>query len=282
LRLQCIFRGVSLPKDGFVMTELGPRLSRLPSDTLATLSFFTRLPVRAPAGSFDLHQSAAAWPIAGLVLAVVPAVLYWLALAAGMPAMVGALIALAVLAALTGAMHEDGLADTADGFGGGTTREEKLAVMRDSGLGTYGALALLFSVVGRAAALAALIYAGIAAGALAILMVAVISRSMALWHWNSTLPARSEGLAWAAGRPDWMALAIGLVLGGLAAVVLLIVFGLGLVIGVLLAALATSIFTGLCVRQIGGHTGDTIGAAQQIAETLLLVGLTAGWTPLLD
>jgi adenosylcobinamide-GDP ribazoletransferase len=262
------------------MTDFGPRLSRLPADTLAALSFFSRLPAQAPAKSFDLHQSAGAWPIAGLLVAIVPAALFWIAVETGVPSIVAALLAFAALAALTGGMHEDGLADTADGFAGGRTRDEKLEIMRDSRLGTFGALALFFSVLIRAASLAALIYAGAAAGAVAIVLVAAISRSMALWHWNATLPARSDGLAWAAGRPDWMALAIGLLVGIIAAIVLLFMFGVVVLIGILLAALGIGVFTALCVKKIGGHTGDTIGAAQQIAETLIFVGLTAGWTSL--
>jgi adenosylcobinamide-GDP ribazoletransferase len=264
------------------MTGLGARLSRLPADTMATLSFFSRLPVDAPPGSFGLHQSAGAWPLSGLVVAIIPALLFWLAVAAHLPSMLAALLALAALVLITGAMHEDGLADTADGLAGGSSRDRKLEIMRDSRLGTFGALALLFSVLIRAGALAAILYAGVVSAAIAILMAAVISRSMALWHWNATLPARADGMARAAGRPDWLALAIGLGAGAIAALVLVFLFGLPGLTGVLVAALATGIFTGVCVRQIGGHTGDTIGAAQQIAETALLLGLTIRLTNLAD
>lgn len=264
------------------MTGLGARLSRLPSDILAALSFFSRLPVDAPAGSFGLHQSAGAWPLAGLVVAIAPALLFWLAVAVHLPSMLAAILALAALALITGAMHEDGLADTVDGLAGGRSLDQKLAIMRDSRLGTFGALALLFSVLIRAGALAAILYAGAISAAATILMAAIISRSMALWHWNATLPARSDGMARAAGRPDWLALAIGLGAGAVAALVLLLLFGLPGLIGVLLAALATGVFTGICIRQIGGHTGDTIGAAQQIAETALLLGLTIRLTNLAD
>ena len=117
-------------------------------------------------------------------------------------------------------------------------------------------------------------------GALALVGVAVLSRAMALWHWNATMPARSDGLAWAAGRPDWLALMIGASTGLVAAGVLFLVFGPPAAIGVLLALVAISLFSGLCVRQIGGHSGDTIGAAQQIAETLILIGLASGWDPI--
>ena len=256
------------------MPDFVDSLRRLPGDILAALAFFSRLPVRAPASSFDLHRSAGAWPLAGLIVALVPALLFVLFRAAEFPPIVAALLALAILAALTGAMHEDGLADTIDGFGGGTTRDEKLAIMRDSGVGAFGALALVFAVALKAGALAA---TGISPwrGALALVAAAALSRTMALWHWNETLPARPDGMAWAAGRPDWIALSTGLAAGAIAAIVLLIVFGLAALIGILMAAAAVGIFSRLAARQIGGHTGDTIGAAQQIGEALLLAGLSA-------
>ena len=152
--------------------------------------------------------------------------------------------------------------------------------MRDSHLGTFGALALIFSVLLRAGALTAILYAGTVAAVMAILATAAISRSMALWHWNATMPARDDGMARGAGRPDWLALAIALGIGGVATIILLIPFGLAGLIGVLFAALVIAVFTNACARQIGGHTGDTIGAAQQLAETALLLGLTVRLTNL--
>jgi adenosylcobinamide-GDP ribazoletransferase len=262
------------------MTELAARLRHLPADTVTALSFFSRLPVNAPAGPFDLRRSSAAWPLAGVAMATGPALLFWLCGLAGMPTLLVALVALAALTALTGGLHEDGLADVADGFGGGTTRDKKLSIMRDSRIGTYGVLALLFSLLIKMAALAAL---GLRPGhgALALAGAAVVSRAIALWHWNATMPARDDGLAWAAGRPDWLSLAIGAATAVVVAVVLIVVFGPAALIGCLLALVATSLFSGLCVRQIGGHSGDTIGAAQQIAETLLLIGLASAWDPVI-
>jgi adenosylcobinamide-GDP ribazoletransferase len=258
------------------MHDLGERLLRLPAETVAALAFFSRLPVRAPASAFDLRRSAAAWPLAGLVLALCPAFLFWVARALDLPPLVAALLALALLVALTGGLHEDGLADTADGLAGGKTRESKLEIMRDSRLGTFGGLALLFVVLLKAAALASL---GLRPGtaALALVLAAIVSRAMALWHWNITLPARSDGLAFSAGRPDWQACAIGLGIGGLAALGLLFLFGWTALFALLVAAVAVALFSGQCNRQIGGHTGDTVGASQQIAEALLLACLSAAW-----
>ncbi len=259
------------------MDEFVARLRRLPDDTLSSLAFFSRLPVPRSDSRFDLEKSAAGWPVAGLVLALGPAIVFLVARAVDFPVLVAAVMALALMAALTGAMHEDGLADTFDGFGGGDTAEAKLAIMRDSRLGTYGALALVFTLLTKLAALSAIgLRPGLAA--LALVLAAVVSRSLALWHWHDTLPARAEGMAHAAGRPDLPALAVGMAAGAVAALVLLIAFGVGALLGVLMAAAGVGLFSSLSARQIGGHTGDTVGAAQQIAEALIFAGLAAAGT----
>jgi adenosylcobinamide-GDP ribazoletransferase len=262
------------------MSDIGRRAARLPADTLTALTFFSRLPLATASDSFDMRRSAGAWPLAGLLLTLFPALLLLLFRAAEFPPVVAVLLALALYAALTGAMHEDGLSDTADGFGGGRTRADKLAIMRDSRLGTFGALALLFTVLIKASALATLAIFP-AHAALALIAAAVLSRSMALWHWNATLPARRDGMAWSAGRPDWLSLLIGLALGAVVAILLLVAFGFAAVLAVVMAAAGVGLFSSLCERQVGGHTGDTIGAAQQIAEALLLAGLSAGWAGIL-
>jgi len=260
------------------MPPIGVRLRRLPRDVLTMLAFFSRLPIPAPREPFDMRESAAAWPLAGAVLALGPAGLFWVMAYADAPPLLAALGALALLAALTGALHEDGLADTADGLGGGRQRQGKLAIMRDSRIGTFGVLALAFTIGGKAAALAALAAAP-GLGALLLLAAAVLSRALALWHWRAIPPARPDGLAAAAGQPDPTALLIGAGTGALAAEALLAGFALAGLFAVTAAVLAVILFTRLCARQIGGHTGDTIGAAQQIAETALVVGVVATGTP---
>jgi adenosylcobinamide-GDP ribazoletransferase len=183
------------------------------------------------------------------------------------------------MAAITGSMHEDGLADTADGFGGGATREEKLALMRDSRLGTFGGLALTFAVLLKAGALGA-IGASPWHSALAIVCTAALSRALTFWHWITTSPARNEGMAYSAGRPDAESLAVGAVVGAAAAILLLVFFGGAALLALLLAALGVGLFSRLAEREIGGHTGDTIGAAQQVAEALIFAGLSSAATAL--
>ena len=102
--------------------------------------------------------------LAGLALASGPALLLSFGASAGLPALLVACLAIVALIAVTGAMHEDGLADMADGFGGGSSREEKLAVMRDSRIGTFGVLALLSSVLLRTAGLSSILSASYPAG----------------------------------------------------------------------------------------------------------------------
>jgi adenosylcobinamide-GDP ribazoletransferase len=256
------------------MPDIAARLRSLPADTLTALAFFSRIPVRPQPVSFDLRRTSGAWPVAGFVLALAPAFLFLLARFFWIAPMVAAILALALMAFLTGGMHEDGLADTADGFGGGVKRDEKLDLMRDSRLGTYGALALLFAVLIKAGALGA-IGASPWRGALAILCAAVVSRALALWHWSATMPARADGMAASAGRPDTESLAVAAIAGLVAGVLLLLAFKLAALLALLLAAVAIRLFTRLCEDQIGGHTGDTIGAAQQIGEAMLLAGLAS-------
>ena len=258
------------------MDEFAARLRRLPDDMLVALAFFSRMPVpQSRTASFDMTKAAAGWPLAGLLLALPPAIVFLIARAADFPAIIAAALALALFVALTGGMHEDGLADTFDGVGGGSTPAEKLAIMDDSRLGTYGALALFFTLAVKLTALSILgLFPGY--GALALIAAAVVSRALALWHWQATLPARPGGMARAAGRPDWPALVTGLAIGGVAALALIIGFGLPALIGLLLAAVGVGLFSPFIARQLGGHTGDTIGAAQQIAEALLFAGLAIG------
>ena len=256
------------------LSDFPERLWRLPEDTVAALSFFSRLPVSGKADDFDLSRVAGAWPAAGLLLSLGPAAIvvlnYWL----GVPPLVTAFLAVAMGIALTGALHEDGLADTFDGLGAGGGQARSLEVMRDSRLGTFGALALILTVLVKGSAIAAL--AGTPLHALAAFLgVAMISRALALWHWSALPPARHDGMAFAAGQPDAAALQLGLLSGLIGAIILVVALGLAALLGLALAGVATILFTGLIRRRLGGHTGDTIGAIQQITEALVFVGLSS-------
>lgn len=244
-------------------------------DFLIAAMFFTRLPLPSTHIDADeppsLGAAARAFPLAGLLIGALGALALMIASKFGWHPVVAVLIALGAVALITGALHEDGLADVADGFGGGRDREGKLAIMRDSRIGSFGVMALIFSVGIRAGTLASFFGPGTAA--LALIAAHVLSRATlpAAMLWLA--PARGDGLGAGAGRPD----PDGALTGGILAVAiafLTIGFGAGLAAAV--AAAAAALIVGLIAqRQIGGQTGDVLGATQQAAETAAILG--AAW-----
>jgi adenosylcobinamide-GDP ribazoletransferase len=168
---------------------------------------------------------------------------------------------------ITGCLHEDGLADTADGFGGGRDGARKLEIMRDSRLGTYGACAIVMSLFLRWAAMSAI--ASPIAVAAALIAAHVAARAALPAFMRFVLPARTDGLSARAGQPALRCVVIAVLLG---------VLTLGLVLGLaataislVLAAVASLFMARLSVRQIGGQTGDVLGALEQIIEIVILL-----------
>jgi len=241
---------------------------RFVTDVAVCLMFCTRLPLATsmPAAGGDVARASWALPVAGALVGALGGLAYWLAVRLGLPPLVAAALALAAGVVVTGCLHEDGLADTADGFGG-SDRERRLEIMRDSRLGTYGVCALLMSLLLRWSALASI--ADARAVALALVAAHAAARAPLPAFMALVPPARSDGLAAAAGPPPYAAVAAAGVLGALA---------LGLCLGptaalaalVLLAAAAV-IMARMIVKAIGGHTGDVLGALEQINEILVLL-----------
>jgi adenosylcobinamide-GDP ribazoletransferase len=247
-------------------------------DFLAAFTFLTRLPLRRAYGeefvATSLASASWAFPLVGVVIGIIGGIVYVVAVEIGLPALAAALIAIGATALATGGLHEDGLADTADGLGGGTTREEKLTIMRDSRTGVYGVLALVFSVALRVVALGQIaqgwrvLGALIAAHALARGLLPIALRFME--------PARSDGLGATAGRPEQ-----GFVLwsSGIAVVVALLAVGIRPGVGATIAAGAiAAAIAWLARRQIGGYTGDVLGAIEQGGEVAALLAIAA-WSP---
>ena len=268
------------------MPALPPRhtLAALAAEAVTALRFYTRLPV-PPLAIEAAHPPepfgrCLRWaPLAGAVVGGGGAAVLAGGLAAGLPAPVAAVLALAALVALGGGLHEDGLADLADGFGGGATPARKLDIMRDSRLGSYGALALGLSLLLRAACLAALAERGPALAAAALVGAAAASRGFGLMPMALLAPARPDGLGHGAGRLRGATLAAAMA-GGAAIGFLIPVLGgippLRAVLALILAATAAAFTTRLARRQIGGFTGDVAGACQQLCENAVLVGLLIG------
>ena len=249
-------------------------------DILDALRFFTRLPVgeRGAGAPLDINRYAWAAPVAGAAVGLAGALALALTGPFGLPPLIRAALATAALVAVTGALHEDGLADVADGFGGGATRAAKLEIMRDSRIGAYGAVALTLALILRVGALTAALDGGFWRAALSLIAVAALSRAGALTPLALLAPARADGAGASAGRLEpgahlaaWgSALAVAIVLG-LACLGLMHALAATLASGAAAWAVAA-----LARRAIGGQTGDVAGAAQQSAEIAAWCGLLIG------
>ncbi|RUV68351.1 MAG: adenosylcobinamide-GDP ribazoletransferase [Mesorhizobium sp.] len=236
-------------------------------DVALCLVFFTRLPL--PAFDFRGRSLAAAiWaaPVAGLAVAIVGALVYALGTRLGLTGGSAAALTLATTLLATGCLHEDALSDVADGFGGGKTRDRKLEIMRDSRIGAYGACALGLSLLIRWNVLTEL---GDPAHVLFALIAAHAASRGPLGAFMHLLPpARSDGLSADAGTVSAETAIAGAGLGAFA----LLALGFGSAVAALiLLGLLFAAFRALCLNQIGGQTGDTVGALQQLGEIAILL-----------
>jgi adenosylcobinamide-GDP ribazoletransferase len=231
-----------------------------------------------PAGDFTFGRFAWATPVAGAVVGILGALALVAASAAGLPPLVAAALAVATLTGATGALHEDGLADVADGFGGGANRERKLAIMRDSRIGSFGAVALIMTLIVRVGALSAAVAKGLPWAVGALVLASAVSRVGALAPLTFLNPARADGAGASAGRLKPQSFAAACV----AALAIVVIVGFAATgvrtafIGALCSAIGAGTMTLLANRQIGGQTGDVAGAAQQWAEVAAWCGLLIG------
>ncbi|WP_249159677.1 adenosylcobinamide-GDP ribazoletransferase [Bradyrhizobium tropiciagri] len=241
-------------------------------DLRTATAFLTRLPMPHPDGARpeNFVRAQRLFPLVGALIGAAIGLFCLLLRAIGVPDLAAAALALGGGALLTGALHEDGLADVADGFGGGRDVAAKLEIMRDSRLGTYGALALLVGFAAKLSALAAL-----PDGVVVQSLVATHALGRGVLPWLSiSLPnARADGLAANAGRPDGT---IAAVAAGVALIIALLVLPFASALLAAIAAGAAALVMGLLAkRQIGGLTGDVLGGAEQVAEVAILVLLAA-------
>ncbi|HEY5874475.1 MAG TPA: adenosylcobinamide-GDP ribazoletransferase [Ilumatobacteraceae bacterium] len=227
-------------------------------------SFLTRVPLHRD-GEIDIAGSTPWFPVVGLLIGLVGGGVFALA-SEVLPPPVGAALALAVTALVTGAFHQDGLADIADAFGGGWDREQRLVILKDSRHGTYGVMALVLSTAVQFSALASMT----AAWGLAALVAAhTLARSAVLVVLLTARPARPEGL----GTDYATGLRRGAVVVGAAVGVGVTALMLGPWAALAVAAVTvTSIsVVVLAQRKIGGISGDVLGAIEQVAEGAVLV-----------
>lgn len=250
------------------MSDYADTLQKLMTDLRIGISLCTRLPI-GPAeaiGEGDVARASWTFPIAGLLVGLAGALVYAVAIRVNVGAQPAAALAVAATLLFTGAMHEDGLADTADGLGG-KSRERKLEIMRDSRIGTFGACALAISVLVRWSTLADIAEPRFVAVALICAHVAARACVPAFMH--LVPPARSDGLSSGAGQPPFASVVTALLLGIAS---LLLAFGpTGTMVTLLLLLVLALLLARLAIGQFGGQTGDVLGALEQACEAAVLL-----------
>lgn len=253
---------------------------KLIDDARICMIFFTRLPVTWPEDlpRERITRAFQAAPVVGLVTGLIGAVIYWLAFTVtGGSVYLAATLAVAAQILATGAFHEDGLADFFDGLGAATP-EARLEVMRDSRLGTFGALAL-----GLAVLLKVLLVAEIAIpwqAGLILIATGAISRAALVQVMARVAPAAADGQSAAAGQPTTLEAGAALVFGGaIAGAALVLGTGLGFILpalgGLAGTVLGAAAIAWVARRHLGGQTGDVLGAVAVTAELGALMGIVA-------
>ena len=232
------------------------------------MMMLTRLPIgRLHDPVPKLAEAAWAFPLVGLVISGIGWCVLQLALVTGLSAVLASLVALVAMVWATGALHEDGLADFADGIGGGRDASHCLEIMRDSRIGSYGVVALVFMIGLKTAALADIATTQALA---ALLLTGVASRLMMLVVLRILPAARADGLGYGASSPP----ASALLPGAVVIVVLAIILGSMAVPVLIVMGLASAIPALLAMRKIKGQTGDVLGTVQNSAETAGFVALS--------
>lgn len=257
---------------------------------LLALQFFTRIPITGRLAAWVgfspamLNRASGHFPGVGWVVGAAGALVLWLAGrhwgASPLGALLAALLCTATTAWLTGAFHEDGLADTGDGLGGSVTRERALAIMKDSRIGSYGAVTLALVLLMKLTLLALLVQQGAGRAAQAMLAAHVLSRLAPLFlmrglpYVSEAANAKSKPLAEAVSNASlaagilWSIPAAGLMWHAQGTMATIAAMGAWLLM--LLAVLR------LLQRRLQGFTGDTMGALQQLCELALYLGLAWG------
>ena len=253
------------------LTSSGPDQDWM-DDLQICLMFLTRIPV--PGGLALSHPSLAQacrfFPVIGAIVGIIGAIVLAVADQLGLPQGASVLLAIAAMVMVTGGLHEDGISDTADGLGGGSNKDRRLEIMKDSRVGAFGVIALVFVIGLKWAGLAAL---SIGPAALALFAGAVISRGILPLFMRYLPPAKDNGLSADAGRPGFDRVALSL---GVTLVVALIGVGFWLTIGLaIVVALVTGAMSIWVKVKIGGQTGDILGTLQQLGEISVILTLAA-------
>ena len=242
------------------------------NDFRTAVAFLTRLPMPHPDGAVPQNfvRAHRMFPLVGAAIGGAVGLLCLALRGLSLPDLAAGALALGASALLTGALLEDGLADVADGFGGGRDPAAKLEIMRDSRLGTYGALILMVSFVAKVSSLAALPDGYLVRGLIA---AHALARGVLPFMAMGLPYARKDGLAASAGQPDT---ATAVTAGAMALLIAMLALPWREALGAALVAAACVIgMARLAQRQIGGQTGDVLGGAEQLGEAAILLLLAA-------
>ncbi|AXC14405.1 Cobalamin synthase [Acidisarcina polymorpha] len=251
-------------------------LKRSGLDFFVAVQFLTRIPV--PKLAYDpgsLSRAVKFFPVVGLLIGGAAAVAHLL-LAPHLPRLIVALLVISLLVLLTGCLHEDGLADSADAFGGGWKREQVLAILKDSRIGSYGAAALILSILARVLLLAALPLNQIAQYLIAAHVLCrwttlPLSYYLAPARHPVEEPAASQGARIARLTTRGTLIAASILSFGIVLIALKRSSVAAIAATLLIALLSASYYK----RRIGGVTGDCFGATNQLTE--IAVYLTGVW-----
>ena len=251
-------------------------LARCLSDLRTVSAFLTILPLGGPTGGPEKSHgrgelAAAAWcfPIVGLLVGAAGGMFYGLAIWLGCTVWLAATLCVALLVLLCGGIHEDGLGDFFDGLGG-TNRERRLAIMRDSQAGNFAVVALLLLFAGRIGAISAL--AAPERVVPALLVAAAVSRAAMVAVMHILPAARSDGLGAGAGRPGLNLAVTAILIAGVIALAALGLFPA--LAGLAGAGLAAALVAVTARNRLGGQTGDVLGAVQITAEFCCLLAVS--------
>lgn len=251
---------------------------------LVAVQFLTRIPVPAFTHYEPdwLHQSSRHFPAVGLLVGVLCALVFWLTSSMFTP-LIGAVISTVFGIKLTGAFHEDGLADTCDGLGGGLTRARTLTIMKDSRLGTYGTLGLVSALLIKVTLLAAmpinvaviaLIIGHSASRLLCVSLIALLPYGGEIEHAKAKPMAQQLTRAQAMIAGGWLLLGIMVVVSVFPTTIAQVAMEKWL-LALILALIATDYMRRLLRRRLQGYTGDGLGATQQLSEVAIYAGLAA-------
>ena len=233
------------------------------------LIFFTRIPIRiADFAETDLNHATRYFPLVGILVGAVCALVFWLA-ALWLPHEIAVLISMAMGIALTGAFHEDGLADAADGLGGGWEKAQVLAIMQDSRLGSYGAIALFMMLLAKFEALSHMT---------AVMLPAVMISAHALSRFCATLVIATQSYVRFEGKSKPLATrlsSLDIVLAALFGLLPLMLLPPRLWLALLPVVLVWLWFSRKLKKRLGGYTGDCLGAMQQLTELAFYLGVLA-------